>query len=382
MIKLSTLKGYIFTFYLLLFIITGGVLPIDENESKNYIKIFFLISSFLILYFFRKEKILKINMIFFLISSILFFISMFSSIDIYYALLKWDGAILSTFFIVNILYIYLKKYSLYELSNYFIKSMLILLFVTVLYKINYGFFDRNIRFFLNGANVFGWLMGYSALFSLLAYFSYKMPKYLIALVCFFLALIWTQSKGALLGTLLCFSFFLIFKSKVLTKFISILIFMALISFKEIIFNFLILSFPDSRLIAIIRILNSDVEEVDNGSVSVRSFMLKEGLQLFSQHPFQGVGLGNYKFLTIYGFDYIHNINFEVFLECGLIVGFIYLLFVFFGLIRANYFIRLTIIFFLITASFSGDISYLHFILIPIVFSLFYYLNPNRLEYIK
>src|SRR5690606_3743121 len=71
----------------------------------------------------------------------------------------------------------------------------------LIYKGTLGLDDRGVRFFINGPIVFGWIMGWNFLICLYLFFK-GFRRWLVACgaVAFFLAVLWTQSKGPLIAT--------------------------------------------------------------------------------------------------------------------------------------------------------------------------------------
>ena len=90
----------------------------------------------------------------------------------------------------------------------------ILLLIAIPYKIANGFFERSVSFFINGPIVFARLMSIAALLSLF-YLRGRTRK--IAIFIFFLAIVWTESKGPILAILVTFFFIAFFYAEVKTR---------------------------------------------------------------------------------------------------------------------------------------------------------------------
>lgn len=363
-------------FLLLLNIIAGGILPLFQENSKDIVKIIVLFLDILIIYM----KGIKLNegkilIGYFLCISIILLPSLIRTLDIIYAFEKIDGIVLCVSFSSLLLFVLYRELGSRELIENIIFCGTVLLILTIVYKLFFGFWDRNTRFFLNGANVFGWLMGFYTFISLYSNHYLKSSKRIFLCITFFLAVLWSQSKGALISTLLCSFLVLIvcYKSYKVRLFI-ISCFSIFIVFVQSIQSFLLTYFPESRLLAIFRIFNGDLGEADQGSVGARSELVHEAINFFLQSPILGIGLGNFKTFSIYGFDYPHNAHLEIFTENGIIVGIIYLIFIILAMYVSQPIFRIIILYFLLVTTFSGDLGYLRFAFLAILFSI--YLNNN------
>lgn len=353
---------YMIVFLFLINLIAGGVIPLGEEPSKDLIKLSLSIIN-IVAVFFLGIKIKDSNIIFFyfFIAFILFIPSLLRTEELIYAIGKLDAILLSVPFSTIILLSLYNKIGLSETVRLIVKSGFLLLILTVIYKLKFGFWDRNTRYFLNGANVFGWLMGFYFLSSIHIFSLKKSKVYFFLALCFFLGVLWSESKGSLLSSILCFLIIIVTQFE--TTKIKLFIFSVIgffIFFKQETQSYLQDYFPDSRLLAVFRIFSGDLQESDEGSVGIRSDLLTEATSFFIDQPITGIGLGNFKAYSIHGFDYPHNGHIEVFSENGLIVGIVYLAFILYGVVISKGFLRIVIIYFLIVCSFSGDLSYLRF----------------------
>ena len=356
----------IYLFILVFFILSGGILPVDDNATKNIFKLVFGLIVIILLLFRRWQSFSRTLFLYLIVSTIFICVTLTYSLNTSYALLKYDGAVICVFLALSLFREVLFKYGVKVIFENYVRLMLMILFFTVIYKAIFGFWDRDVRFLINGANVFGWIMGFT---SLLCFILGGKKKFVLLGSLFFIALLWSESKGSLLATLICFSIFIIFKARLKYRvFLSIFASLILLNFKYIL-SFIENSFSDSRLSAIIRVINGELGESDQGSIGVRQEMFQESLNLFLNNPVLGIGLGNYPLYSIYKFDYPHNAHLEIFMECGILFGIIYVVYILYGFIIANSYFRIFILYFLIVSSFSGDISYLKFLLLTVTLAI-------------
>ena len=202
-------------------------------------------------------------------------------------------------------------------------SLLLFLFCALLYKISTGFWDREVPFLFLGPIVFARLMGLGMLFSFVAY---KAKWRHLFVAVFFLAVLWTASKGPIL-----FIVFFLFILYILFgnpgerwSFLSIC---ASIFVVIMITDHIPLVGSLNRLEALFVHINSNLSiwlilyELD----SVRFSIFKETFDLIVSKPW-GVGLGNWKeHIWIYQLDYPHNLLLEIFSEAGVLLGMVVLL---------------------------------------------------------
>ena len=157
-----------------------------------------------------------------------------------------------------------------------------------------------------------------------------------------MALVWTESKGAILAFLIGLAIYCVLRFHRKYKLLIALVIGGIV-FYFTLADQLVELLEDSRLSAILRIVGGELNQSDEGSVGSRVVLIDKAMQDFSSHIFMGIGLANYSFNE---FVYPHNQHLEIFAEMGVVVGFIHVIFVLLSFWRA---------------SFSGDVSYLRFL---------------------
>lgn len=363
----SKLKEYVLSMTLaLLFylsLISGGIIPLlHEGYEKVFVKLLVLIG--LIIFLFSAGGYVRragFHIVYALVCAILLSLSMLRSTNFPYALEKFDGVVFGAVVSSVILGIMVVRLGGEKAISKIIHIGLLVLFMTVVYKWQFGFFDRNVRYFLNGPNVFGWLMGMLALMSMHLAVVKKYLLYGAISVLFVGAVIWSGSKGALVALFVSLIFMFLPYVKKIPVLLSAIVAGAFLSaFMRPFINWISFAFPDSRLLALVRIFEGSISDVDKGSVVIRQHLLEDGFGLFMDHPFWGIGLGNFAEHSYLGFFYPHNIHLEVFMECGLFVGLAYVGFVIFSLLKIHRFFQVIAVYFILAGSFSGDMGYLRY----------------------
>lgn len=276
-----------------------------------------------------------------------------------YSLSKIDSAILGTSLSFLLAAATIRRYGFLEFLREFLLVGLVILFFTVIYKILFGFSDRSVRFFLNGPIVFGWLMGLMGVVALSLWQKTKLRRYLLFVAIFFVAVVWTQSKGPLLAFLVVGVFVFLIQMRVRQRlwtiaFLGLLVLGASqLNLSEI--------FAETRFAAIERILKNSTSDADFGSVDVRARMYDDALGLADRYPVTGVGVGNWQALTNSDYLYPHNQHLEILAELGVFYFFAYAVLVLYAFAVGGGVIRSIIVFLMVAASFSGDLSYTRYI---------------------
>lgn len=351
-----------FAFYFAL--VTGGMLPVAELGGPYLLARLVVIGGVCFAYAVQppSQRLMKILGSFLLLIGIVVLIFSFNLSDATYALKKADALIFGTISASIILYSLIKRSSIIQASQCVIAAGALVLMATVVYKLIYGFWDREVVFLLNGPIVFGWLMGMLTLVSLFLFAHTKRWLYLAAVSLFILAVLWTQSKGPLVAlaliTLLILGSTAIKSSRArYSIFLFFGLIVAVISFGG---AASLSTLEDTRFAALGRLATNQLDESDAGSVNARSEMLQQGLDLIMVNPLMGTGFGGWQQATNSEFNYPHNVLLEIFVEFGIPIGIL----VISGLVFGFFFIPLQIgflaLFFLICNSLSGDAGYLRF----------------------
>ncbi|MFP3427017.1 O-antigen ligase family protein [Pseudoalteromonas sp. SIMBA_162] len=285
--------------------------------------------------------------------AMVFILSSFDTQYQEYAMAKLDGALFFGF-ISSILVAAFVRLSGFEGAvKSFIYTALVMLFLTVIYKLIFGFFDRNVRFFLNGPIVFGWLMSMAAIASLYNFFSLEKRFYLVSFFILFISVFWTFSKGPILSLLICCTI-LISSFGLQKKVLKIISLMLLILF-------LILNSDVPQVNRIMMALDySNNTEASHGSIGSRLELYLDTLRIISQNLWGGVGLGNWQYYNQSNFIYPHNLILEILSELGVLLGggvLIYILLLFYKCPRE---LKLIMLFMFLALQFSGDTTYLYF----------------------
>lgn len=281
------------------------------------------------------------------------------SVDAVAAFDKIEGAVIATIVTSFLVCCLIRRLGLYAFLERFVVTSLIVLVLTIVYRELLGLEGRAGRFFLNGPNVFGWLMGLNAL--ICAYFlTIRFDlKYLLLLPAFFAAVLWTGSKGPLIALIV--PLVIMYLSQVHRP-KAVLI--GAIAF-YIVGQAVVLLVPDAaidRLWAISRMFTGRLDSQDFGSVGIREMAWRESWEMFASHPFFGVGLANWEFFSSSTMRYPHNFVLETLAELGIVGGLVVIGVVGILFIGGGNIVRYIVLFTAIALSFSGDLSYLRFIL--------------------
>ncbi|QEE49459.1 O-antigen ligase family protein [Flavobacterium alkalisoli] len=252
--------------------------------------------------------------------------------------------------------------------KYLIISVSIISIIGILYKLKGGFFDRSVSFGLLGSIPFGWVNGMAFLSLVLV--REKSFKQIVLSLFFLTMIIWTGSKGPLLGVVLVC---LIFWNRVLGKKVSTKI--IVFSIVCIAFFILLIYSDDIRSVRMIIDFLADPEEysegVGKGSVGTRQEYIATSWKLFLENPIFGVGFGGWQ-SNFTDHKYPHNVSMEMLAETGF-VGFVFFLYLLFKL-KYKKIIAYVGLYGMMTLLFSGDFSYFRYAFFPLL--LAYVSNDN------
>ena len=284
----------------------------------------------------------------------------------------WGAFIASGFALLFMVY-HIQYEGYVGLAHGFVRIMLMVLGLTFLFKAaQSGLMDRDVPYLLNGPIVFGWLMGIGALSSVYILILERSLINLLIAISLFLAVIWSGSKGPILAYLLSAIFmYVVIGGFRFGRLMQICIFLTVVTI-AVILSVSTEKMLDSRLGLLFDIYMNGVD-YSEGSVGVRLASYESSLQLISENLFSGIGPGAFAKYEP-ELMYPHNVHLEVLLESGLMVFAVYAALVVYGVIHGNPLIRSIIIFFVICMSFSGDVSYLRYLMPFLLLNILY---PNQ-----
>ena len=220
-------------------------------------------------------------------------------------------------------------------------------------------FNRNEgRYLINGPIVFGWLMGMGFVGSFGLWYASGKKEFVGLSILFYFAVFWTFSKGPILACTVVVLYLTLLSTKFSLKRF------ALFSISVLVLgSFLIFYFGDSAALSRLNLAEHAATAGSEGSIRIRSVALQAAMNLALDHPLVGIGAGNFSsFIRLSGLVYPHNVWLEVFLEYGLFAGVAVLLIVAYAFVRAEPLIRAFLLFFALCLSFSGNISYLRYLM--------------------
>jgi O-antigen ligase len=196
---------------------------------------------------------------------------------------------------------------------------------------------------------------------------------------FLAALVWSSSKGPIIGTLAVFSLISLGHIK------NRRVYVILTAFGSA-FLLAMRLFPESpqmdRLLTIGRVFNLSLESTDYGSIGIRLAMWQDALEVFLRNPISGVGVGNWQFNSSFSeFAYPHNMTLEVAAETGIVGLTAYIIVLGVLFFRSSSWMRASIVYFVICTSFSGDFTYFRFVVaIPIGLIAAQKISQHQLSY--
>tara|TARA_Y100001933_G_scaffold226968_1_gene241378 strand:- start:2475 stop:3377 length:903 start_codon:yes stop_codon:yes gene_type:complete len=281
-----------------------------------------------------------------------------------YAVQKIDGAVFVTLLSATLAGTIIRTYGKEGFLKYFLSAILFVLICTLIYKIMFGFWDRGVRYFINGPIVFGWMMSSGAIIGLILFQQTRSKKYFILYSLFFCSALWSLSKGPLIAVFVTSLFVLLnfgrFSQKLRFVFGAIIIAFVLISFAP--------GEQFQRIFAIARLVDGSATSSDAGSLDIRRAMISRTLEIIGNNPLFGVGFGNWQdhagYLGYY--VYPHNIYLEIFAETGIIFGAVFVFVLIYLWIGCSIEGRAVSLVFLIGFLFSGEAPYLRLALTMLI----------------
>ena len=294
--------------------------------------------------------------------------STFRSQEPSYAIEKIDGAIFCSAVLSIIAIHVIKKFGLNLFLDALVKVSFIVLCCTIVHRVASGFpiDSRAGRFLFNGPIVFGWIMGMNGLISVYLFAQNSRKIYLILALLFFLAIVWTGSKGPLLATIIIITIIALINIRKPKIWLFIITCIAATPFIiDLIPNLILV-----RLNTLIDIFTNAVDTISNQvSLTVRSDSWFKSIDIFKENPIFGVGLGNWEYYSSIHIKYPHNLFFELSSELGIIGLLVFGILAYFCVTTHSRIATLIFVYFVLCLSFSGDISYYRFLFsIPLALS--------------
>ncbi|WP_419813544.1 O-antigen ligase family protein [Bacterioplanoides sp.] len=300
-------------------------------------------------------KLRVIPVLLFLLCAIYLLIQLYRSEKIELALAKVDGVLIGGIILYCTWRTGLLLYG-ERFIDMFIQVGLLFLFLTFMYKLNAGFWDRGVRFFINGPNVYGWILALLSILSIYRFSLTKNKRYIVFILLFVVAIFWTQSKGpfvALIGG--GFAYMLVSGG---VKHLLV----ALVSFLVIVLTLWLNDLIPARYLVFFNLMDSNFLQDNYGSIGIRFSMLIDGINIFLNNMAFGIGMANWDLYSSTSesngpISHPHNIVVELLAEHGA-AGFLL-----FGFTLLAIFVKTTklgkavVAIFLIGLMFSGDMTY-------------------------
>ncbi|MEL7023423.1 MAG: O-antigen ligase family protein [Pseudomonadota bacterium] len=280
-------------------------------------------------------------------------LSVFWSLDIEYGMTKAVNLVVTTSLSLCLILSAIERSSWLIVQRVLLAMLTGLLVLAVLYKLRAGFFDRDVPFFINGPIVFGRLMSIAAILSA---FVLRGFARVVAVTVFGLAVIWTASKGPLLGLVGLLSLIAFVRANWLGR--ALIVLVPVTGAALLLTGVWTLEYDGSNRLLVVAdlVLSGGNLFSDAGPLGGRIGLYRESMSLILAKPF-GVGLGGWELAVTenYGLYYPHNFFLELFSECGFVFGAIALVpFLAFTVTRFNA-AGACALFLLIAQQVSGDL---------------------------
>jgi O-antigen ligase len=226
-----------------------------------------------------------------------------------------------TSFIVFLLFnTVIERYGENELARVLVIFLALDLLIAVVYKALFGFFDRQVMFFLNGPIVFGRVMSVGLILSLYVFRGYFR---IVAAAAFFAAIVWTESKGPILAATLTLLAMGWLSSGRRGRFVVLLACFAVVMTVVVIAQYYEISAKQvGRLAILLNVLSGDTTlPMLVASDTGRANLWGASVDMIFAYPF-GVGLGGWAYYaeTTLTNPYPHNLFLELWSEGGIVLG--------------------------------------------------------------
>jgi len=333
----------------------------EERLEFLYVSVntvLFLLTLIFIALSIYKDKKLKflldyqsVFLLFFIFMSPLVFFAAGSN---YEGIIKYYNSIVIGFIGALILTYGIRTGNTRKLFSYLYIFLFVLFVCAIIWKLQTGFWRRDLPYFLNGSIVFGRNMAVGLFAVMLFPPRNAFAKYLL-LLCFLFGVVWSMSKGPILSVFLCISFYFFLKNKVYFVIFSGLIvtFLFLITTSVIDLS----GGPLNRLqIGLQVLLGFSDSNQAAGSVNIRQEMFSNTVDVIKNDYFTGVGAGLWGEALNSVFTYPHNFFLEVFSELGVIYGLVFIIPYLSFIFRIRDYFYVFPLFFLLAQQMSGDIA--------------------------
>ncbi|CAH6793887.1 membrane hypothetical protein [Vibrio chagasii] len=253
--------------------------------------------------------------------------------------------------------------------KYFLGFIILITILSLIYKLNFGLFNRQTSFGLNGPIVFGRLMGLGIIISIFTDIRWK--KTVWGLLGFGLFL--SMSKGPIISMFVVCVIIHLTSSNTKFRIRKYILPIAALFVLIFLFNNLDFSGENRILLLLYRLKSGDFELSDFGSrVSLYFSTIS-----YLKNNYLGCGLGcwsNVEQINSLGFFYPHNLILEVYTELGFFVGTVFIIYSQLYLISKDKVIFYLGSFITLSAMFSGDLVDSRYLVIISTMSLYMKLN--------
>lgn len=219
----------------------------------------------------------------------------------------------------GLVYVAAKRAGIDAVARIYLLLSVALLIAAVLYKLRYGFLDRQVRYFLNGPIVFGRIMGIALIAG--AFILRGGPR-LGVCALFLAAVLWTGSRGPLIALVLTGLICAVVLGRHRVAMAMVIVVVAfgslLIQFGSEALGRTLFKEQSEQLRVIFRLIDlSQATASGEGSIGSRKVMWAKSLELITKEPL-GAGMGSWSIGTqIRDADYPHNIVLELLSEVGI-----------------------------------------------------------------